>query len=499
MTLRTKLKVILLFGGFLILSIILIWAYQAGYLFSKAEIQEDKIKGMRFDPAWYYFRGYTAKTLAEKVTNDAYNNNVNTIFMMTYNNTVGFYLTSYQDIDVEGGFGAQNMLGELLTAAHAKNIKVVAWLPINNFKKTWENHPDWRSKGKDGKDYIPASGVHFLSALHDSFQQWYRGFLHDLLTRYPSLDGIETAEGVIDWTWNKSADYNSAANQKYFATYPSGTLGDTNWVLFRAQGLTKLHEILVQEAREHGKKAYVVSGWAAKTDGHLMASSDIRDGCGFDFDGIMNSPYKPDFVIAEMMWQEWAILNPTLFTPDWTLQATNEFLAKVNGRVGAIVHIEMTPWPPDSPQVTPTNSQFETSLRHAFTGTQGAEFYDHYQAMLKNAMVNVGNVFGTITPDTTPPVISNVSAINIGFRSTDISWQTDELSTSQVEWGKTTSYGNSTYLQTTLTKNHLIELNGLSAGTIYHFRVKSKDTAGNLSVSGDYTLTTAARGRGKKK
>ena len=38
---------------------------------------------------------------------------------------------------------------------------------------------------------------------------------------------------------------------------------------------------------------------------------------------------------------------------------------------------------------------------------------------------------------------------------------------------------------------HTVTLNGLTAGTLYHYRVKSKDAAGNLAVSPDAVFTTA--------
>jgi hypothetical protein len=39
---------------------------------------------------------------------------------------------------------------------------------------------------------------------------------------------------------------------------------------------------------------------------------------------------------------------------------------------------------------------------------------------------------------------------------------------------------------------HSVSLSGLSASTVYNYRVKSKDAAGNLAVSGNFTFTTAA-------
>lgn len=98
--------------------------------------------------------------------------------------------------------------------------------------------------------------------------------------------------------------------------------------------------------------------------------------------------------------------------------------------------------------------------------------------------------------DTTPPVISNVSAGNITSSGATITWTTDENSDSQVEYGLTTSYGNSTPLNTSLVISHSVSLSGLSANTLYHYRVKSKDASGNLAMSSDYTFTTSSGGGG---
>src|SRR5206468_7054954 len=40
--------------------------------------------------------------------------------------------------------------------------------------------------------------------------------------------------------------------------------------------------------------------------------------------------------------------------------------------------------------------------------------------------------------------------------------------------------------------SHSVGLSGLTASTLYHYRVKSKDAAGNLAVSADFTFTTSA-------
>ena len=102
---------------------------------------------------------------------------------------------------------------------------------------------------------------------------------------------------------------------------------------------------------------------------------------------------------------------------------------------------------------------------------------------------------GTPPPgDTTPPVISGVVALSIASTSVVINWQTNEASDSQVEFGTTTSYGHLSPLNVSLLTAHSQAIGGLGAGTLYHYRVRSRDAAGNLAVSGDFTFTTAQAG-----
>ncbi|MEJ0021248.1 MAG: fibronectin type III domain-containing protein [Candidatus Doudnabacteria bacterium] len=98
----------------------------------------------------------------------------------------------------------------------------------------------------------------------------------------------------------------------------------------------------------------------------------------------------------------------------------------------------------------------------------------------------------TTVPDTTPPVISAVTSTAITQTGVTISWMTDENSTSQVDYGPTTSYGSSTALDTSLVTSHSQNITGLTAGTIYHFHVKSADAANNLATSDDFNFTTLA-------
>jgi phosphodiesterase/alkaline phosphatase D-like protein len=70
-----------------------------------------------------------------------------------------------------------------------------------------------------------------------------------------------------------------------------------------------------------------------------------------------------------------------------------------------------------------------------------------------------------------------------------ITWLTNENSNSQVEYGPTTEYGLITPLDPRLLTNHQVMLTNLVPNTRYHYRVRSRDAAGNLAVSGDFVVS----------
>ena len=106
---------------------------------------------------------------------------------------------------------------------------------------------------------------------------------------------------------------------------------------------------------------------------------------------------------------------------------------------------------------------------------------------------NVSNPLSinSFTIDTTPPIISSISSDPLANSAT-ITWTTDEAADSQVEYGQTQSYGSQTLLDSSGNTSHSQDLTDLSPATSYHFRIKSRDAAGNLTVSDDNTLTTQA-------
>lgn len=76
------------------------------------------------------------------------------------------------------------------------------------------------------------------------------------------------------------------------------------------------------------------------------------------------------------------------------------------------------------------------------------------------------------------PNVSNIQ-VSAGFGRARITWETNEPSTSQVEYGLTTAYTATTTLDTKMTTDHSVQITGFMANT-WQFRVRSVDASGNL-------------------
>jgi len=96
--------------------------------------------------------------------------------------------------------------------------------------------------------------------------------------------------------------------------------------------------------------------------------------------------------------------------------------------------------------------------------------------------------------DITPPVISEVKAVNITETSAKITWITNEKSDSKVWYDKTTPLVVTDMTPASnssdLVLSHEILLSGLTADTAYYFKSGSVDEAKNSSTSAENSFTT---------
>lgn len=121
----------------------------------------------------------------------------------------------------------------------------------------------------------------------------------------------------------------------------------------------------------------------------------------------------------------------------------------------------------------------------------GKVWIEGHNAAHSRLAIDGSNSTFAVRTECSAPSISNVNVGSITQTSAVVTWSTNESSDSQVEYGTTTSYGSTTSVQQTGgVTSHSVTVSGLTKGTTYHFRVISKDSAGNKTTSSDFSFTT---------
>ena len=92
--------------------------------------------------------------------------------------------------------------------------------------------------------------------------------------------------------------------------------------------------------------------------------------------------------------------------------------------------------------------------------------------------------------DTSSLEISNIRTEDLFANSVKIKWETNQDAEGKVEYSKDTSYSLNKE-SSDKKKDQTIELTGLEANTLYHYKIIAKDNNGNSKSSGDNTFTTS--------
>lgn len=86
-----------------------------------------------------------------------------------------------------------------------------------------------------------------------------------------------------------------------------------------------------------------------------------------------------------------------------------------------------------------------------------------------------------------PAIISDPAVmLNRTDKTATITWRTDQLTSSRVNWGVDANYGQ-VLSSDALTTNHVLTINNITAGN-YHFQVSGLDSSGKKSESADQTF-----------
>ena len=108
-----------------------------------------------------------------------------------------------------------------------------------------------------------------------------------------------------------------------------------------------------------------------------------------------------------------------------------------------------------------------------------------YQSALSVVEVNAIKDATTVIVDTTPPVIQNIQT-GVTNTTATITWNTNEAANSQVVYGLTSDYGE-TSTDASMNSAHGLTLIGLTSGSLYHYQVSSTDSSGNITTSENLT------------
>src|ERR1700730_4390036 len=102
----------------------------------------------------------------------------------------------------------------------------------------------------------------------------------------------------------------------------------------------------------------------------------------------------------------------------------------------------------------------------------------------------VSGAGGTGQPSAQAVKIISVQATNPTPTGFQVDWLTNIPANSQVQYGTSPAYGNSTPVIPTTVTAHKMALTSLAAGTLYHYRVISTDANKNQAASDDLTAVT---------
>lgn len=161
-------------------------------------------------------------------------------------------------------------------------------------------------------------------------------------------------------------------------------------------------------------------------------------------------------------------------------------------------------------EVSDSRVQYGTTSNHGLLATNGILVLNHnivlgglaqntvyhFQVVSRdfagNTATSSGNTFITssaTTSDTSAPIISSIAVSSISTSSATVTWVTNELASTRVNFGTSSSYG--LFASTSgLATSHAVALAGLNPSTLYHFQVVSQDVSGNTATSSDGTFTT---------
>ncbi len=166
----------------------------------------------------------------------------------------------------------------------------------------------------------------------------------------------------------------------------------------------------------------------------------------------------------------------------------NDFVAVKEGRKQPWEIVPYGVWPFDL--TTAVSNRYPAINGVTMDQQTGTIYLSHYggsilgccgvMPVIHGYKVNIGTVLPP-PPPSTPTTITSIVANSVTSSSANITWSTTQSSTSFVDFGFTTSYGQRKYSTGTFTHSAL--LTGLTPGSYYNYKVTATDASGNTATS----------------
>lgn len=186
------------------------------------------------------------------------NLNLNTIYLATWVRSMTIFKsqvlkanTNYST--VEDGYLFGNMaydgpsgdpVRDLITLAHAKNIKVIFWFEYGFMRDGGAKpsashpilsvHPEWDGLGNDGKPSNYNGTDYYLNSYDPEVQEFMIKLVEESIDLYPDVDGIQGDDRMP--AAPRNSGYNQSTREKYFAAkgvYPPADYNNAEWVRWR--------------------------------------------------------------------------------------------------------------------------------------------------------------------------------------------------------------------------------------------------------------------------
>lgn len=194
--------------------------------------------------------------------------NVNTIFVVVYNKASTTYPSQVmQDligVTIDPRYEGRDPLRELIDAAHAKNIKVLAWFEYGfaafNGRPgpILEAHPEWGAINNQGNQVVK-NGFYWLNSLLPEVQNFMDDLVLEVVNNYPDIDGIQGDDRLPAMPSEGGYDTYTVEQYKleHDGALPPSDPQDGKWLEWRASRLNTYGQNLYNKVKAANPNAIV--------------------------------------------------------------------------------------------------------------------------------------------------------------------------------------------------------------------------------------------------